>query len=59
MAYHVDLIPADIAVNSSLIAARETSKLARGDCRIYNNVTFNAYKTTGCEFIEFITLTKQ
>lgn len=50
MAYHCDLIPADIAVNSALIVARETSKLSKGDCRIYNNVTFNDYRTTGCEY---------
>lgn len=52
MAYHCDLIPADIAVNSALIVARETSTLPKGECRIYNNVTFNSYKTTGCEYIE-------
>lgn len=49
-AYHADMIPADIAVNSTLIAAHEVSKLPKGSCPIYNNVTFNSYRTTGCEF---------
>lgn len=51
MGYHVDLIPADIAVNSTLIVARETTKLPKGECRIYNNVTCNVYKTTGSKLL--------
>lgn len=50
ISYNIDLIPADIVVNSTLIVAKETSTLKRGDCKIYNNVFSNVQKITGSEF---------
>jgi hypothetical protein len=51
ISYNIDLVPADIVVNSTLIVAKETSTLkTTGDCKIYNNVFSNVQKITGSEF---------
>lgn len=57
ISYNIDLIPADICVNATLIIARETSLLERGNCKVYNNVLSNVQKISASKMkILFTTL---